>query len=86
MQKKLARFIEDCYYTVLIYLRAALEWLHILHAPSEADIQRDTDKMMAHFVEATQDEDTHGVTFGPQDEEAIQAHLDLVEMTTPNHN
>jgi hypothetical protein len=49
MRKKIARFIEDYYYLALIHIRSVLERLHILHAPTEKDMQKDIDVMVADF-------------------------------------
>jgi hypothetical protein len=45
MKKKIARFFEDTYYTLLTHLRNVLERLHILHNPLPSGIQFEiTDK------------------------------------------
>ena len=50
MRKNIARLIEDHYYSALIHIRSVLERLHILHAPTEQDLQRDIDAMVADFT------------------------------------
>ena len=49
LREKIARFLEDQYYTALIHIRSVLERLHILHAPTEQDLQKDIDAMVADF-------------------------------------
>lgn len=53
MKEKIARLFEDTYYAALIRIRRVLERLHILHPPTEEQLQKATDAMLIEFDETT---------------------------------
>ena len=54
MKKKITRFIEDTFYTALIFLRRVIERLNILSPPSAEKVQQEIDAMAVEFEASTQ--------------------------------